>query len=181
MAGGANRPLTDDDREAVRRLHAQGMSRNDIAREIGRSSSTVTKIATALGLSFDRAATAAATQARTADLAARRAALAEKLHDKAERLLAEIHAPHLYFDWGGKDHTFGKFQAPQPTAADKRALMGAVGLAVDRSLKLVPPRDDAAAESRSVLGDLMAGLLRNYTERHGGPPADPVEPADDGE
>ncbi|WP_157846696.1 helix-turn-helix domain-containing protein, partial [Kitasatospora aureofaciens] len=36
----ASRPLTAKDRAAVKRLHAKGMSRNDIARAIKRSPST---------------------------------------------------------------------------------------------------------------------------------------------
>ncbi|MGW1678517.1 helix-turn-helix domain-containing protein [Saccharopolyspora sp. NPDC002376] len=47
-------PITDADRERVRELHTQGKTRNHIASEIGRSPSTVSKIARELGLSFDR-------------------------------------------------------------------------------------------------------------------------------
>lgn len=54
------RPITDADRERVRELHVQGKTRNDIAREIGRAPSTVSKPARALGLPFDRSKTAAA-------------------------------------------------------------------------------------------------------------------------
>lgn len=79
----AGRPLTDHDRQRVAELHAQGMSRNDIARQIKRSPSTVTKLARELGLAFDRAATRAATAAKVADAKARRADLALKLLDLA--------------------------------------------------------------------------------------------------
>lgn len=155
----ANRPITDADREKVRTLHGAGRTRNDIAREIGRSSSTVSKIAADLGLSFDRAATAAATAAKSADLAARRVTLAERLHDDAERLREQLWQPHTYFDWGGKDHSFDKHTAPEPTPADKRSLMGAVSVAIDKSLKLVPPRDEqGAADAVSMLDQLAAGI-----------------------
>ncbi|MFC4189632.1 MULTISPECIES: helix-turn-helix domain-containing protein [Streptomyces] len=36
-------PITDADRETVRRLHVEGKSRNQIARETGRSAVTVSK------------------------------------------------------------------------------------------------------------------------------------------
>lgn len=157
MAAG---PITDEDREAVKRLHAEGRPRNAIAREIGRSGSTVSKIADSLGLTFDRAeTTAVATAARSADLASRRVALAEALHDDAERLRVQLWQPHEYFDWGGSNHSFDKHTAPQPTPADKRALMGAVSVAVDKSLKLVPPRDEqGAADAVSMLDQLAAGI-----------------------
>ncbi|WUY03430.1 helix-turn-helix domain-containing protein [Streptomyces anulatus] len=48
------RPITDTDRRAVRRHHAAGLSRNDIARKIKRSASTVPKPAAEMGLSFNR-------------------------------------------------------------------------------------------------------------------------------
>ncbi|CAM5608168.1 hypothetical protein GCM10010329_17240 [Streptomyces spiroverticillatus] len=80
MAG----PITDRDREQVRRLHAEGKSRNHIARALGRSAATVSKIARAEGLAFSGGArVAAATEARRADAAARRELLADEALDGA--------------------------------------------------------------------------------------------------
>ncbi|CAL9529549.1 helix-turn-helix domain-containing protein [Streptomyces sp. enrichment culture] len=169
----AARPITNKDRAAVKRLHAQGKSRNDIARAINRSPSTVSKLARELGLTFERGhEVEAATIARKADLAERRAKFAEALQDAAERELGKLTAPTLYFEWGGKDHRYAEKWQDEPTPADRRAIMGVISTALDRSLRLVPPKDDGAAESRSVIGDLMAGLARDYAARHGGPPAD---------
>ncbi|MGW3690280.1 helix-turn-helix domain-containing protein [Streptomyces sp. NPDC005125] len=165
------RPIDDTDRAAVRKEHAAGKSRNQIAKAIKRSTSTVSKIADELGLSFDRAAeVATATAVRKADLAARRTAFAERLQDIAEREADKMHAPQLYWEWGGKDHAYAQKLADEPIPADRRAIMSTIATAVDRSLKLVPPKDDGAQQSRSVIGDLMAGLARDYAERHGGPP-----------
>lgn len=176
----AARPITAKDRAAVKRLHAQGKSRNDIARAINRSTSTVSKIARELGLTFERGhEVEAATRARKADLAERRAQFAERLQDIAEREADKMHAPTLYWEWGGKDHKYAERRQPEPTAADRRAIMSTIATAVDRSLKLVPPKDDGAAESRSVIGDLVAGLARDYEQRHGGPPPEHEEPEDD--
>ncbi|MEV5086866.1 helix-turn-helix domain-containing protein [Streptomyces griseoincarnatus] len=178
----AARPITAKDRAAVKRLHAQNKSRNDIARAIKRSPSTVSKLAAELGLTFDRGPQVeAATRARKADLAARRTAFAERLQDIAEREADKMHAPTLYWEWGGKDHKYAQRTQPEPTAADRRAIMSTIATAVDRSLKLVPPKDDGAAESRSVIGELMAGLARDYAARHGAPPQgeEPEDDADD--
>ncbi|WP_051741079.1 helix-turn-helix domain-containing protein [Streptomyces xylophagus] len=77
-------PITVRDREAVRTLHAEGKSRNEIARTIGRSAATVSKIAREEGLAFSGGArVAAATEARTADAAARRELLANEALDGA--------------------------------------------------------------------------------------------------
>ncbi|MFE9253926.1 helix-turn-helix domain-containing protein [Streptomyces sp. NPDC006879] len=76
--------ITDWDRKQVRRLHAEGKSRNQIARELGRGAATVSKIAAAEGLAFSGGArVAAATEARTADAAARREQLADDALDGA--------------------------------------------------------------------------------------------------
>ncbi|MET9555101.1 helix-turn-helix domain-containing protein [Streptomyces sp. NPDC006645] len=166
------RPIDDHDRAQVRKLHTAGKSRNDIARAIKRSPSTVSKIAASFDppLSFDRAAeVTVATQVRRADLAARRAVLAITLHDIAERELAKMTERHLYFEWGGKDHTYAQKWQNEPTPADRRTMMATAGAALDRSLKLAPPREEAGEQSRSVIGRLMDGLARNYAERHGAP------------
>ncbi|WP_330261801.1 helix-turn-helix domain-containing protein [Streptomyces sp. NBC_00539] len=77
-------PITDADRAAVRRLHAEGKSRNHIARELGRGAATVSKIAAAEGLTFSGGArVAAATDARKADASARREQLADDALDGA--------------------------------------------------------------------------------------------------
>ncbi|EPH40347.1 helix-turn-helix domain-containing protein [Streptomyces aurantiacus] len=77
-------PITDRDRTRVRELHSQGKTRNAIARAIGRSPSSVSKIAADLGLAFAGGArVAAATEAHRADAAARREQLADDALDGA--------------------------------------------------------------------------------------------------
>ncbi|MEU6822813.1 helix-turn-helix domain-containing protein [Streptomyces atriruber] len=77
-------PIREQDREQVRRLHAEGRSRNEIARTIQRSAATVSKIARAEGLTFSGGArVAAATEARRADAAVRREQLADQALDGA--------------------------------------------------------------------------------------------------
>ncbi|WP_432041426.1 helix-turn-helix domain-containing protein [Streptomyces cadmiisoli] len=162
---GSSNPVTDAERERVRELHAQGRGRNEIATELGRSGRTISEIAKGLGLSFSRAAEVRqATEIRSADLADRRAALAQRLHDVAERELEKVNQPHTYFDWGGKDHDFDTYDAPEPTPSDKRALLGVVATAVDRSLKLSPPKEEGGADE---VGSLLVGLFDKLRAKHG--------------
>ncbi|WP_406014336.1 helix-turn-helix domain-containing protein [Streptomyces sp. NBC_00984] len=152
------------------------MTRNDIARKIKRSPSTVSKLAADMGLTFDRAAeVATATAVRKADLDARRTELAATLHAVAEREIGRMTQPQLYFEWGGSMHSYAERMQPEPTPADRRTMMATAGAALDRSLKLVPPKTDPGEQGRSVIGDLMAGLARDYAARHGGPPAEAEE------
>ncbi|MER7464061.1 helix-turn-helix domain-containing protein [Streptomyces sp. NPDC097981] len=96
-------PIHDRDREAVCRLHAEGKSRNAIARAIGRSAATVSKIAKAEGLTFAGGArVAAATEARRADAAARREQLADEALDGALGQVARTAAAESARD--ARDH-----------------------------------------------------------------------------
>lgn len=162
---GKARPVTDEDRERVRQLHAEGKGRNEIAAELGRSGRTISEIAKGLGISFARAAEVrTATEVRQADLAARRAAFAIRLQDIAEREAAKINEPHTYWDWGGKEHDFDTHDAPEPTPGDKRAYMGLVATAVDRSLKLSPPKEEGGQDQ---IGSLLTNLFDQLRTRHG--------------
>lgn len=151
--------IAEDRFDEFRELHAQGMGRNAIAREMGIAQVVVSRTAVHLGLTFDRSRIQAATQARLADLAERRSLLAEDLVGDAEKLRAQIWEPHLYWDWGGKDHDYDEKTADEPTPADKRALMGAAGMAIDRSLKLAPNEAAGGADdAKSMLGKLAEGI-----------------------
>jgi IS30 family transposase len=96
-------PVSEDELAEIRRLHAEGKGRNEIARTIGRSLRTISVHAGRMGLTFDRTATEAATEARKADLAERRAILAEALQGDAERLTEQLWEPAVVFNFGGKD------------------------------------------------------------------------------
>lgn len=158
----AQRPVTDEEREQVRKLHGEGLGRNAIARRLHRGTRTISTIADALGLSFDRAAqTAVATEVRAMDLAARRQALAEQLHSDAERMRAQLWEPTTVYNFGGKENTYEEHTFDQAPADIKRSIMSSVGVAVDRSLKLSPPKDDAGIEEGiDLITSLMSGLAK---------------------
>ena len=79
--------LTDADRANILAMIDRGMSRNDIARESGRSGSTISKIATANKREFgQRTQVAAATEARRVDLRARRQRIVEREIARVEHL-----------------------------------------------------------------------------------------------
>lgn len=176
------RPLAADKRAAILTdIRAGELSRNAIARKHSVSVGSVTNIAKKAEehTAFDRSQTVQATRAREADtasvrasLAARRTAFAVHLQDVAEREAGKLTAPTLYWEWGGKEHTYAEKTVDEPTATDRRTIMATIATAVDRSLKLVPPAPEAATESRSALGDLMAGLAADYAARHPNPAAD---------
>lgn len=152
-------PLTDVEIERLRVMHADGATRNDIARALERSGATVSKYAADLGLSFDRSSVQAATEARKADARSRRAALQTLLLDDATRLRAQLWQPHEYIDHGGKEFVEVRWTQPEPSPADKLKLMQAAGAAIDRSLKIDEHDSDTDVEqAKSLLGDLGRAL-----------------------
>ena len=90
-------PITDDEREQVRHLHAEDKTRNQIARAIKRSGSTVSKSAKDIDLSFERGSeVVAATEARRLDLADGQRGQVRML--VPQQVADQILALHLGFD-----------------------------------------------------------------------------------
>jgi helix-turn-helix protein len=164
-------PITDQDRDDVRRLHAEGKSRNEIARTIGRSGSTVSKIAGSFDppLSFARGPeVVAATDARRIDLAARRAQFAESLHESAEKLHEQLFAPCTIGAFGGKENEWSQVDLDRPPFSDQRQILAGVSIAVDKSLKLAPAEGGQGAEDvRSMLGTLGEVLADAFADDEG--------------
>ncbi|WP_129307983.1 helix-turn-helix domain-containing protein [Streptomyces sp. L2] len=162
---GNQRAVDEDDYRQVAALHAQGLGRNEIARRINRAQRTVSVIAAELGLAFDVTMTEEATRHRVAQLAALRADTAMDLHLDALKLTQSMWEPATIFNFGGKENTFNSEPVDEPPPIDKKNLMAAAGIALEKSLKLVPPADDTGAEdARSMLGQLMVGLKTAYEQ-----------------
>lgn len=158
------RPITDRERAAVRRHHAAGMTRNAIARKINRSSSTVSKIAAEMGLTFKRGAeVVAATEARRIDLAARRIDLAHAQQIAAERLNEQLFAPCIVGAFGGKENVWTQQDLSQPLFGDQRQIVAATGQAITNSLKLAPATSgessDQVASVLSKLGEAFGAVF----------------------
>lgn len=171
------RPVTQDDYDRVAELHAQGLGRNEIARQTNRAQRTVSVIAQELGLVFDCTWTEEATRHRMAQLAARRVDLAEALQTDAERLTEQLWEPATIYNFGGKDNTFEKRDVDEPPADAKKNLMATAGIAIDRSLKLCPPTAESGADdARSMLGTLWTGLQELVREHDtDAPPGEEAE------
>lgn len=151
--------VTSEQRALVEELHGKGLGRNVIARRMNLAAGTVTKIAQAAGLAFDREATRVAVAARKADAAALRAELELDLLQDAARLRGQIWSPHTYIDHGGKDFTKVTWEQDEPSPVDKLKLMQAAGIAVDRSVKLAElDKDDEVEEAKAMLVDLFEAL-----------------------
>ena len=132
----ANRtpPVGDAEREQIRVLHARGESLNAIAKQLGRSKSTIAHHCKAMGLSFDRSATIEATEARVADTKAKRAEVSARFLAKAGELLDQMDQPHLAFNFGGKENTYNEHLLDRAPTGDLRNLMESAAKAFGQHL-----------------------------------------------
>ncbi|WP_405018162.1 helix-turn-helix domain-containing protein [Kitasatospora sp. NBC_00070] len=168
-------PITDTDREQVRRLHADGLSRNAIASKIERSSSTVSKIAKDLGLAFTGGARVApATAARQEDLAALRRDLTARLYRRAaanlDRVESESYVRVELLPTGDTVDVV----SDDPPAQDERHHSQAIGAYLTSAARLAEiDAGTSGHEVRSMLTDLAKGLRDAFAD-------DDVEGAADG-
>lgn len=149
--------MTEAELQRLRELHAKGKSRNDIAKALGRSGSTISKTAARLGLSFERGPEVqAATKAKVADAKARRAQLQLDLLAKAAELLDRIDKPALAFNFGGKENTYAEREISEPTFTDKHKIILGVSTAVTASIKI--DEHDKADDTHSAIDAWLAHI-----------------------
>ncbi|MEK2473833.1 helix-turn-helix domain-containing protein [Streptomyces noursei] len=153
-------PITDKDRNEVRRLHAAGQSRNQIARAIGRSSSTVSKIARDEGLRFEGGARVApATAARQLDLAEQRRQLVGRLYARASANLDRVEATEYVRVELLPTGRPVRLISDEPPAQDERHHSQAISSYLTSAARLVEiDAGTGTGEVRSMLTDLARGL-----------------------
>lgn len=156
----AKGPLTDAERAEILKLQGQGMSRNDIARQLGRSGASVSKVVADAQRDFVRGpGVIAATEANRVDAKARRARLQLGLIEDAERLREQLWQPAKAFSFGGKENTYNETTLAEPTFPDKRNIVQAVSTAVTAIIRI--DEHDKVDEGTSGLDAFIAHLAGN--------------------
>lgn len=149
--------VTDRERARILAVLEETGNVRETARATGRSRSTVSRIAQEAGVEpAAREQTRAATEARQADNAARRAELAAGFLEDAAHLRKLIHAEHEVTHWT-KDGEMVRDTISAPTSADVQRYMTAAAIAVDKSIVLERV-DPPAGEGISILERLIAGV-----------------------
>lgn len=155
---------TPEEDATLRRLHATGKSLHAIAQEMSRSKGTISRKAADLGLTWDRAQVAKATEAHRVDARARRQAITTKLYDKAEQLLEQIDQPHIVFSIGGKDNVYTEHTLDRPPTGDIRNLMLSVTAALQRALDLEKYDGDGGVVEAVGMLDQIANAIKAAAE-----------------
>jgi hypothetical protein len=151
------RRLSDEQREAIiADLRAtagtiEGAYRR-VAERCGVSNGIVAKIAQECGVNTctrSRDRTEAATRAKVADNAARRADLAALLLDRALEALADMSEPALVYNFGGKDNTYAEKLLSRPDFGGRLNLMRTAAQAI-ASHKVLDQYDSDAAQASAM-------------------------------
>lgn len=127
---------TDDESRRLRELHSDGRSLNAIAKELGRSTDTISRWADKLELSFDRSATAKAAEAKHVDNKSRRANLEERLLAKSEDMLDQLDQPALVYSFGGADNRYAEHLLEKPDPVAQKHIIQALSTALTAANKL---------------------------------------------
>lgn len=166
-------PFTPADADRLRELHTAGLSCVAIAREMGRSRSTISEHAKRLGLAFDPPPTEA-TAVKVATNRERRAALTRRMLDRAAAVLDRLEANTYQHRITAGEASF-LVQDPVVPAADEKSLSGAISSYM-RSAMEAEKLDAAVGDTdgRSMLEALAEGLqAAARAQRQTGPDDEP--------
>jgi len=122
--------------EDIARLHAEGKGRNQIARELEIAPYTVSSASKRMGLVYDGSQRLMAAETLRREAAERRSELTIGLLDDVERLRARLFGPITYTQYGGKDFEKREDTLSEPLPQDQASLARAVGMLLDRAIKL---------------------------------------------
>lgn len=156
-------PFSKKEIAELKRLHGLGLGRNAIARAIGRSLRGVSVHAEKLGLTFDRTATAAATEAKMQDAKARRAAIIQRLYGLVEDELTYLDGQQPYELIEVSSGTAVPYSPKRLPAQDRKALLTGIGSAMSTAARLeAMDTNNGVDEGISLLGQLATGLTAAY-------------------
>lgn len=155
----AARTFTDKMRGKLRALHEQGLSLRQIAAELGFAPATVSKHAKAMGLTFDRTQTEAATTAHTFDLKTARLELLEGLVDVAKQELKRAREPYIVFSFGGQFNDYAEHTLPLPPAESVRSMQTTAAVALDKVQRDLDRQGDGSLQTVGAMIDRVVEQL----------------------
>ncbi len=151
----ATRPWTAADDTILRALHEAGRSLHSIAAEMQRSKHTISTKAKALGLTWDRSSTAAATNAVVVDNKARRVAIVARMYTRMEKLQDRLEAPEFRTVLKGTYGIDERVTLDFVPTADERNIADTLSRYVASATKL---EQVDAADKPSAVRDLLTGI-----------------------
>jgi hypothetical protein len=139
-----------------------------VEKQLGIPKGTVTRWAKETGVeTVSVSTTRAGTEAASVYAKARRVELSKLLLEDAHRLREQLWQPARLVSFGGKDNTLNETTLDEPLFVDKKNILGAVGIAVDRVVKLdALDSSDDTSMTDSVVDRLVDGFTAIYRAGH---------------
>lgn len=153
MTAPTTKNLTDEQKAAIKTLHAAGASRNAIARQTGINSAIVSAFARESGLRFNTKVTEAATRAKDAENAEKRAQLLAFQLDDALHFRSLMYQPMTIGNFGGRDNTWNEVTLESPPTGDLLRLQQAMNSAIRNALQLM---EAEAGSNRAIINLVIA-------------------------
>lgn len=157
---------TDEESTRLTELHAAGKSLHFIANELGRSKRTISVWAEKLGLSFDRAETAKAAEAKHVDNKARRARIEERLLAKGEEFLDQLDEPVIVFSFGGPLNEYAEHELTKPDPVSQKHIVQALNTVLTSANKLHEMNAGQQAEKAVSALVQMQGALEQFAAQY---------------
>ena len=145
--------LTEAQRAEIKALHAAGASRNAIARQTGINNAIVSAFAQENGLKFNTRVTEAATRAKDAENAEKRAQLLAFQLDDALHFRSMMYKPMTIGNFGGRDNTWNEVTLESPPTGDLLRLQQAMNSAIRNVLQLM---EAEAGSNRAIINLVIA-------------------------
>lgn len=160
---------TDEESTRLTELHAAGKSLSFIAELMDRSKDTISRHSERLGLSFSRAETAKAAEAKHIDNKARRALLESRLLTEAEKVIEQLWTPAIVYSFGGQFNEYAEHELDKPTFSDQKAIMQTASTAITASNKLHEMNAGQNTDhAKSMLVQMQKALLKAVEAEEGG-------------
>lgn len=155
--------IPDEERERIIAALDTGKSANQIAKEFGRSNSTISRIAREVGHVFAQSNAVHAREIRAVYNSERRAGLIGKSIESAERIFGQMFAETLAYNFGGKDNTYEEHIIPEPDARAKRDLSAAISTLIKTAAELEKLEQVSGADD--MLLEFTAAIQARRAER----------------
>lgn len=146
--------VSEEERERIIAEFATGKSCNEIARQFGRATTTISTIAKNVGHEFGQVNTRVAREIKAAYDDERRQRIRLETVDKAERVLAQMFEPAVVFSFGGRDNTYNEHEMDKPPPRDQRDIAQTFKTLMTVVFE-IDKREQGGADERGILGRLF--------------------------
>lgn len=157
------KPVTTKEREQIVAEFSTGKSCNAIAKQFGRSPSTISRIARDAGHQFAYSNALHAQEAKAVYDSERRSKIIATELEAIERMQKERFSPALVHAFGGRDNVFNSEIIPEPDHIGKRNLTSAISTAVKTVIEL--DRAEQSAGADDMLVEFTMAIQQRRRER----------------